>query len=127
MTDTLADTIRISVETRYLTEQSDPRVRRYAFAYTISIQNTGIVPVQLLDRHWLITDGNAKVQEVRGEGVIGEQPVILPGATHTYTSGCLLETPVGSMRGSYGMITEDGVSFQAPIAIFRLASPNALN
>lgn len=126
MTDTLADAIDIKVVTRYLNEQSDPRANRYAFAYTITIRNSGSVSTQLLDRHWLITDGNGKIQEVRGEGVIGEQPVIQPGASHTYTSGCLLETPVGSMGGSYGMST-GGEYFNAPIKVFRLAKPNALN
>lgn len=119
--------IAIAVATRYLTEQSDPDAGRYAFAYTIRINNTGDVPAQLLDRHWKIIDGNGKVQEVKGPGVIGEQPLIDPGATYTYTSGCLLETPVGTMEGSYRMRATDGHSFQAPIALFRLAKPNALN
>ncbi|GGD07048.1 Co2+/Mg2+ efflux protein ApaG [Halopseudomonas salina] len=119
--------ISISVDTRYLSEQSDPHASRYAFAYTIHIRNSGNVPAQLLDRHWKIIDGNGKVQEVKGPGVIGEQPLIEPSATYTYTSGCLLETPVGSMEGSYGMRATDGHSFQAPIALFRLAKPNALN
>lgn len=119
--------ISISVDTRYLSEQSDPDASRYAFAYTIHIRNSGNVPAQLLDRHWKIIDGNGKVQEVKGPGVIGEQPLIEPSATYTYTSGCLLETPVGSMEGSYGMRATDGHSFQAPIALFRLAKPNALN
>ncbi|WP_373187582.1 Co2+/Mg2+ efflux protein ApaG [Halopseudomonas sp.] len=120
-------TIAIAVDTRYLREQSDPDAGRYAFAYTVNIRNSGEVPAQLLDRHWKIIDGNGKVQEVKGPGVIGEQPLIEPGATYTYTSGCLLETPVGTMEGSYGMRATDGHSFQAPIALFRLAKPNALN
>lgn len=119
--------IVIAVETRYLSEQSDPEANRFAFAYTIHIRNSGDVPAQLLDRHWKIIDGNGKVQEVKGPGVIGEQPLINPGSTYTYTSGCLLETPVGTMEGSYGMRATDGHSFQAPIALFRLAKPNALN
>lgn len=119
--------ISISVDTRYLSEQSDPDANRYAFAYTIHIRNSGNVPAQLLDRHWKIIDGNGKVQEVKGPGVIGEQPLIAPAATYTYTSGCLLETPVGAMEGSYGMRATDGHGFQAPIALFRLAKPNALN
>lgn len=119
--------IAIAVDTRYLTEQSDPDAGRYAFAYTIHISNSGDVPAQLLDRHWKIIDGNGKVQHVKGPGVIGEQPLIDPGATYTYTSGCLLETPVGTMEGSYGMRATDGHSFQAPITLFRLAKPNALN
>jgi ApaG protein len=119
--------IEIAVDTRYLSEQSDPDAGRYAFAYTIGIRNSGEVAAQLLDRHWKIIDGNAKVQEVKGSGVIGEQPMIEPGATYTYSSGCLLETPVGTMEGSYGMRASDGHRFQAPIALFRLAKPNALN
>lgn len=119
--------IAVAVETRYLSEQSDPAAGRFAFAYTIHIRNGGDIPAQLLDRHWKIVDGNGKVQEVKGPGVIGEQPLIAPGATYTYTSGCLLETPVGTMEGSYGMRATDGHSFNAPIALFRLAKPNALN
>lgn len=117
----------ITVDTRYLSEQSDPSANRYAFAYTIHILNSGDIPAQLLDRHWKIIDGNGKVQEVKGPGVIGEQPLIAPAATYTYTSGCLLETPVGAMEGSYGMRAADDHSFQAPIGLFRLAKPNALN
>ncbi|AQZ94496.1 Co2+/Mg2+ efflux protein ApaG [Halopseudomonas phragmitis] len=119
--------ISIKVATRYLDEQSEPQANRFAFAYTITISNTGDIATQLLDRHWLITDGNGKLQEVRGPGVVGEQPVIAPGASHTYTSGCVLETPVGTMEGSYGMRAEDGHAFRAGIPLFRLAQPNALN
>ncbi|MFA5678418.1 MAG: Co2+/Mg2+ efflux protein ApaG [Pseudomonas sp.] len=127
MVDALAKAIHIEVVTRYLSEQSDPPAGRFAFAYTVTIRNAGTQAAQLLDRHWLITDGNGKVQEVRGSGVIGEQPIIQPGTSHTYTSGCLLETPVGSMRGSYGMSTSEGALFRAPIQVFRLFKPNALN
>ena len=127
MPEPTLQTIVIETQPRYLNEQSDPARNRFAFAYTITIRNTGTLAAQLLDRHWIITDGNGKVQEVRGEGVIGEQPVIEPGASHTYTSGCLLETPVGSMQGSYGMRRVDGVQFRAPVRVFRLARPNALN
>lgn len=119
--------IAIAVDTRYLSEQSDPDAGRYAFAYTIRIRNSGDIAAQLLDRYWKIIDGNAKVQEVKGPGVIGEQPLIEPGATYTYSSGCLLETPVGTMEGRYGMRASDGHSFQAPIILFRLAKPNTLN
>jgi ApaG protein len=119
--------IAIAVDTRYLSEQSDPDAGRYAFAYTIRIRNSGDIAAQLLNRYWKIIDGNGKVQEVKGPGVIGEQPLIEPGATYTYSSGCLLETPVGTMEGSYGMRASDGHSFQAPIILFRLAKPNALN
>lgn len=119
--------IAVSVQTRYLPEQSDPQKKRFAFAYTITIANQGCVDAQLLYRHWLITDGNNKQQRVDGPGVVGEQPVIAPGASHTYTSGCLLETPVGTMEGSYDMRASDGHSFSATIACFRLAQPHALN
>lgn len=127
MIDSELHSIVIDTQPRYLSEQSDPAAKRFAFAYTISIHNAGKVPVQLLDRHWLITDGNGKVQEVRGDGVIGEQPRIAPGASHVYTSGCLLETPVGSMQGSYGMRSATGEDFRAPVTVFRLARPNSLN
>ncbi|MAB23640.1 Co2+/Mg2+ efflux protein ApaG [Pseudomonas neustonica] len=119
--------IDVSVQTRYLREQSDPDAQRFAFAYTITIANLGALPAQLLSRSWLITDGNSKVQEVQGPGVVGEQPTIAPGASHTYTSGCLLETPVGTMEGSYDMRASDGHQFVAEINRFRLAKPNALN
>lgn len=119
--------ILVEVATRYLDEQSDPAANRFAFAYTITIHNAGSTAAQLLDRHWIITDGNGKVQEVSGAGVIGEQPLIQPGASHTYTSGCLVETPVGSMQGSYGMRDEDGATFRAPVNVFRLAKPNTLH
>lgn len=127
MIDSQLQSIVIDTQPRYLSEQSDPAAQRFAFAYTIRIHNAGQVPVQLLDRHWLITDGNGKTQEVRGDGVIGEQPLIAPGASHVYTSGCLLETPIGSMLGSYGMRSATGENFRAPIAVFRLVKPNALN
>lgn len=127
MTEPRVNTIQVDVITRYLGEQSNPAENRFAFAYTITIRNVGPVAAQLLDRHWIITDGNGKVQEVRGEGVIGEQPLLKPDASHTYTSGCLLETPVGSMQGSFGMRSEEGDSFRAPVAVFRLAKPNMLH
>ena len=119
--------ILVEVTTRYLDEQSDPAANRFAFAYTITIRNTGTVAAQLIDRHWIITDGNGKIQEVRGEGVIGEQPLLQPGTSYTYSSGCLLETPVGSMQGSYGMRSEDDEGFRAPVNVFRLAKPNTLH
>lgn len=127
MTDARLQKILVEAQTRYLNEQSDPAQNRFAFAYTITIRNAGPIAATLLDRHWVITDGNGKIQEVRGPGVVGEQPLIEPGASHTYTSGCLLETPVGSMQGSYGMRSVDGQEFRAPVAVFRLARPNALN
>lgn len=127
MSASTAYAIDVRVESRYLREQSDPSASRYAFAYTIHIENTGEIAAQLIDRHWKIIDGNGKLKEVQGPGVVGEQPLLQPGASFTYTSGCLLETPIGSMEGSYGMVAQDGHRFSAPIALFRLAKPNALN
>ncbi len=127
MSDLKAQMIIVDAQPRYLSEQSDPAAERFAFAYTITIHNAGSTAAQLLDRHWIITDGNGKVQEVEGPGVIGEQPVIAPGAKHVYSSGCLLVTPVGTMQGSYGMLTVEGEHFRAPVKVFRLAKPNALN
>jgi ApaG protein len=116
--------IRVDVDTSYLAEQSDPKERRYVFSYTITIRNEGNVPARLLTRHWIITDSNGKVQEVRGEGVVGEQPYLKPGR---YSSGAVLETPVGAMQGSYQMVADDGEQFDAPIAAFRLAMPGLLH
>lgn len=118
--------IRIDVQTAYLVEQSDPGERRYVFAYTITIRNEGAVPAKLLTRHWVITDANGKVQEVRGDGVVGEQPHLKPGQGFRYSSGAVLETPVGVMQGSYQMVTDEGTRFDAPIAAFRLAMPGIL-
>jgi ApaG protein len=119
--------IRVDVETNYVEEQSDPRERRFVFAYTITLRNEGQVPAKLLTRHWIITDANGKVQEVRGDGVVGEQPHLAPGQGFRYSSGAILETPVGTMEGSYQMVTDDGRSFDAPIAPFRLAMPGILH
>lgn len=119
--------IDVSVFTRYLPEQSQPQQNRFAFAYDVTIVNNGELPAQLLSRHWLITDGNGQVQEVRGAGVIGEQPLIEPGASHSYSSGTLLATQVGTMQGSYQMVADDGQHFDAPIAPFLLAVPGALH
>jgi ApaG protein len=118
--------IRVDVDTSYLAEQSNPREKRYVFAYTITIRNEGDVPARLLTRHWIITDSNGKVQEVRGEGVVGEQPYLKPGQGFRYSSGAVLETPVGAMQGSYQMVSDDGEQFDAPIAAFRLAMPGLL-
>lgn len=118
---------RIQVQTDYIDHQSDPVNERYVFSYTISILNEGEIPAQLLTRHWIITDANGRVQEVRGDGVVGEQPRIAPGETFSYSSGAVLETPVGSMHGSYGMRSDDGLDFDAPIAPFTLAAPGKLN
>ena len=115
--------ISIDVETTYLDDQSEPREQRYVFAYTITIRNEGEVPAKLLTRHWIITDANGKVQEVRGDGVVGEQPHLQPGQGFRYSSGAVLETPVGAMQGSYEMIDDEGERFDAPIQPFRLAMP----
>lgn len=119
--------IRVDVESEFIPEQSDPSQQRFVFAYHITVNNLGTQPCQLLSRHWIITDGNQKAQDVRGDGVIGEQPVIAPGDNFCYTSGAVLETPVGSMRGSYTMQMNDGEKVLAEIPVFTLASPNALH
>ncbi len=119
--------IRVEVDTSYLADQSDPKDKRYVFSYTITIRNEGDVPARLLTRHWIITDSNGKVQEVRGEGVVGEQPYLKPGQGFRYSSGAVLETPVGAMQGSYQMVSDDGNHFDAPIAAFRLAMPGLLH
>jgi ApaG protein len=119
--------IRVDVQTDYLAEQSDPGSGRFVFSYTITIRNEGSEPARLLQRHWLITDANGKTQEVRGDGVVGEQPHLKPGQGFRYSSGAVLETPVGAMQGSYQMQTDGGARFDAPIAPFRLAMPGILN
>ncbi|CAE6958363.1 MULTISPECIES: Co2+/Mg2+ efflux protein ApaG [Pseudomonas] len=119
--------IDVSVTTRYLPAQSQPEQSRYAFSYKVTIVNNGELPAQLLSRHWIITDGDGRVQEVRGAGVIGQQPHIAPGASHTYSSGTVMATQVGTMQGSYQMLAEDGKRFDAIIAPFRLAMPGALH
>jgi ApaG protein len=119
--------IRVEVETAFLDEQSEPRDNRYVFSYTITIRNEGRVPARLMTRHWLITDSNGKVQEVRGDGVVGEQPYLKPGQGFRYSSGAIIETPVGAMQGSYQMVGDDGARFDATIAPFRLAKPGILN
>ena len=117
----------IDVDTRFLDEQSAPEEDRYVFAYTIHIRNEGKVPARLLGRHWLITDGNGKVQEVVGEGVVGEQPWLRPGEGFEYTSGAVLETDIGTMRGSYDVLADDGTRFAAPIPAFTLSVPRTLH
>ena len=119
--------IDVSVETRYLPEQSTPEQNRYAFAYTVTIHNAGSEAAKLLSRHWIITDGDGRVQEVRGAGVIGQQPHIEPGASHTYSSGTVMTSKVGTMQGSYQMKATDGKLFDAIIKPFRLAVPGALH
>jgi ApaG protein len=123
----LRDTIKVDVETTYLPNQSSPVDRRFVFAYTITIRNIGEIPTQLLTRSWQITDADGKVQEVRGDGVVGEQPHIPPGSHHSYSSGAVLETPVGTMEGTYGMLTNEGTHFDASIPLFRLSVPGVLH
>ncbi|MGC8467277.1 MAG: Co2+/Mg2+ efflux protein ApaG [Acidithiobacillus sp.] len=113
--------IRIAVETRYIPEQSDPDAQHYVFAYQITIDNLGPETAQLLDRHWVITDAEGRIQEVKGPGVVGEQPTLKPGERFRYTSGTVLPTPVGSMHGSYGWVSASGERFESPIPPFRLA------
>ena len=117
----------ITVRSIYIDDESEPDDNKYVFAYTITIRNTGTVSAQLLTRHWVITDADGKVQEVRGDGVVGEQPRLAPGEHFQYTSAALIETPVGTMGGSYQMMADDGVSFDAEIPLFRLSIPNILH
>ncbi|MBM4216232.1 MAG: Co2+/Mg2+ efflux protein ApaG [Gammaproteobacteria bacterium] len=117
----------IKIETTYLEGQSDPDSERYVFAYTVTMRNEGRIPVKLMTRHWVITDSNGKVQEVRGEGVVGEQPRLKPGQGFRYSSGAVIETPVGTMHGSYQMRGDDGLEFDAPIPAFRLALPGVVH
>lgn len=119
--------IRVRVVTDYIDEQSQPEADRYVFAYTITISNDGDVPARLMSRHWVITDANGKVQEVSGDGVVGEQPHLKPGEEFRYSSGAVLETPVGAMQGLYRMKTDNGMNFDAPIPPFTLAVPGLLH
>jgi ApaG protein len=127
MKTSITHKIRVDVSTSYVDDQSKPDESRYVFSYTITIHNEGTVPAKLLTRHWLITDANGKVQEVRGEGVVGEQPHLQPGQGFRYSSGAVIETPVGAMQGSYQMMADDGARFDAQIAPFRLAKPGLLH
>lgn len=119
--------VQIVAQVKYLAEQSDEADNRFVFSYTITLTNNGHSTVQLLSRHWIITDGNNQIQEVRGQGVVGEQPVIKPGQSFGYTSGTVLSTPVGTMTGSYQMVNEDGTKFEAPIPQFVLSVPRVLH
>lgn len=119
--------IDVSVVTRFLPEQSDTDNERYAFAYTITVTNNGALPAKLISRHWVITHGDGKTEEVRGSGVVGQQPLIAPGQSHTYSSGAVLTSKVGTMGGTYQMFAEDGHRFDAVIKPFRLAVPGALH
>ncbi|MBV2194526.1 MAG: Co2+/Mg2+ efflux protein ApaG [Azonexus sp.] len=119
--------IEIIPTPQFIPEQSDPDDNRYVFAYTIAIRNVGSVPAQLVSRHWIITDANNQVQEVRGLGIVGKQPLLQPGESFEYTSGSSLTTPIGTMKGSYQMVAEDGTHFDAEIPEFVLAIPRALH
>ncbi|MBI2316928.1 MAG: Co2+/Mg2+ efflux protein ApaG [Betaproteobacteria bacterium] len=119
--------ITVSVRTQFVPQQSDEAGSRFVFAYTITIHNTGNVPAQLVSRHWIITDARNQVQEVRGLGVVGAQPLLKPGESFEYTSGTAIATAVGTMRGSYQMVAEDGTQFEAPIPEFALAVPRVLH
>lgn len=127
MSNVVTRGIRVSVKSQYLQERSSPASGQYAFAYTVRIANEGSETAQLRSRHWIITDGDGKVQEVRGDGVVGAQPVLRPGQQFEYTSWCVLPTPHGSMHGSYQMVRENGDLFDAQIAPFPLALPYSLN
>lgn len=120
-------TIDVEVETRFVPDQSQPADNRYVFAYTITLHNAGDTGAQLLARHWVITDANGKVEEVRGDGVVGEQPWMRPGDSYEYTSGAVLETSVGTMEGSYRMVADDGTHFDAKIPAFVLSIPRTLH
>ena len=119
--------IAVSAATQYLPEQSDEASGRYVFAYTITLRNAGSVAAQLISRHWIITDAQGLVQEVRGLGVVGAQPLLQPGESFEYTSGASIATPVGTMRGSYQMVAADGTRFEAPIPEFALSVPRVLH
>ena len=119
--------INVGVKTTYLPDESSPDGARYVFAYTVTLTNQGECPAKLITRHWIITDANNQVQEVRGEGVVGEQPHLQPGESFEYTSGTVLETPFGTMEGSYQMITDEGIEFDAVIPVFRLNIPGTLH
>jgi ApaG protein len=117
----------VKFETAFIPDQSDEAQNRYVFSYTITITNTGSVAAQLISRHWLINDANQQLQEVRGLGVVGVQPLLRPGEQFEYTSGCVLNTPVGTMHGSYQMVAEDGTQFETPIPQFTLTMPRVLH
>ena len=127
MPDTNKYRIEVTPIPQFIPEQTDPDNDRYIFAYTITIKNTGEVAAQLISRHWIITDGNNEVQEVRGLGVVGQQPLLQPGESYQYTSGSSLTTPLGTMKGRYQMVAVDGTHFEAEIPEFVLASPHTLH
>ena len=127
MVDSRKYDITVAVKTAHLADQSDPSRNQYAFAYTITVTNTGSIPAQLLSRHWIITDSDHHVQEVKGLGVVGQQPRLKPGESFEYTSGASLPTAVGTMRGTYQMVAEDGHTFEADIPVFTLSVPRVLH
>lgn len=127
MADSKKNDITVTTQTQYLADQTDEAASRFVFAYTITIRNSGTVPAQLISRHWVITDANHKVQEVRGLGVVGAQPLIKVGESFEYTSGTAIGTPVGTMKGSYQMVSEDGIQFEAVIPEFTLSVPRVLH
>jgi ApaG protein len=127
MTNNDKHNIRVDVATRYIPEQSDPESDRYVFSYAITITNVGSTAAQLISRHWVITDAEGKVQEVRGLGVVGNQPLLQPGEKFEYASGTAMETPVGTMRGTYQMVAADGTQFDAEIPEFVLSMPRTLH
>lgn len=119
--------IEVDVEPAYLDDESEPEEDRFVFSYTVTIRNLGDISARLISRHWIITDANGEEREVRGEGVVGEQPHLEPGRGFRYTSGAMLETPVGSMHGTYELLADDGVTFTAEIPPFTLAGPRTLH
>ena len=119
--------IDVTAKPQYIPDQSDPDKNRYVFSYTITLKNTGKVAARLMERHWVITNADGTIHEVRGDGVVGDRPYLKPGEAYQYTSGSIMETPVGSMHGSYRMIADDGTYFDAEIPIFTLAVPGSLN
>jgi ApaG protein len=127
MSNAITQGIRVTVQVQYLAERSTPAARQYVFAYTVRIKNEGTRQAQLLSRHWVITDSEGKVQEVKGAGVVGHQPTLKPGEEFEYTSWCPLPTPQGTMQGTYQMVREDGSAFDAEIAPFSLLVPHTLN
>jgi ApaG protein len=127
MTDEGCYQVLVNVKAGYLAEQSNPEDQRYVFAYTVTIENAGSEPARLLHRRWIIADANGKIQEVRGKGVVGEQPYLKPGESFRYTSGTVIETPIGSMHGCYEMRADDGTLFEAEIRPFSLATPGSLH
>ncbi|TVO77097.1 Co2+/Mg2+ efflux protein ApaG [Sedimenticola selenatireducens] len=127
MTKAQQNSIQVDVSTHYIEGQSNPAEDNYVFSYTITIRNTGSTGAQLISRHWLITDADGGVQEVFGEGVVGQQPFLQPGEDFSYTSGTSISTPVGTMQGSYQMRSEAGITFEAPISPFTLAMPHILH